>query len=111
MASVSGLTRKIQRNCLAVQCHVSRWERFIGFPGGILIGPSERSSLEFLKGRFLNRKRMGAFQQVYAIDRMTKGDYRSDFLADRRIEKFEAADGSEHTGGLNLARKLERTSF
>lgn len=54
---------------------------------------------------------MGAFQQVYAIDRMTKGDYRSDFLADRRIEKFEAAGGSEHTGGLNLARKLERTSF
>lgn len=73
--------------------------------------PIRAKSLEFLKGRFLNRKRMGAFQQVYAIDRMTKGDYRSDFLADRRIEKFEAAGGSEHTGGLNLARKLERTSF
>lgn len=54
---------------------------------------------------------MGTFQQVYAIDRMTKGDYRSDFLADRRMKKFEVAGGSEHAGGLNLARKLERTSF
>lgn len=54
---------------------------------------------------------MGTFQQVYAIDRMTKGDYRWDFLADRSIEKFEVAGGGEHMGGFNLARKLERTSL